>query len=305
MSEVYAKTTNYKPLVFAAYEEESSALVGVLLAVLQKEGNAVIGFFSKRIVIDGGPLILGNDPNILKGLLSFFKIKIQNKALYTVFRNYWSWAPMREIFEECGFHYEPQLDIHISLNIPLEEVLTRISKNKLRNTAKAENKGVTLSECNDIHEFKESLKVVYETYKRVKIPAPHPSLFIEAFNILIDKKYLKIFLAKIDTTIIGTRIVFTFNNKIFDWYAGSSGNESNKYPNDYLLVNILKWGVNNNFSMFDFGGAGNPNIPYGVRDHKMKFGGDLHEFGRFININNPLIYKFATHVYKIYKLIKT
>jgi lipid II:glycine glycyltransferase (peptidoglycan interpeptide bridge formation enzyme) len=37
-------------------------------------------------------------------------------------------------------------------------------------------------------------------------------------------------------------------------------------------------------------GAGKPDIPYGVRDFKMAFGGQLVEHGRFLCIHKPLLY---------------
>ena len=48
----------------------------------------------------------------------------------------------------------------------------------------------------------------------------------------------------------------------------------------------MEWGLNNGYSVLDFGGAGKPNEKYGVRDYKMKFGGELVNFGRYTKINN-------------------
>ena len=48
---------------------------------------------------------------------------------------------------------------------------------------------------------------------------------------------------------------------------------------------IMEWGHENGYKLFDFGGAGKPNIPYGVRDYKLKFGGDLVNFGRFEKVH--------------------
>ena len=47
---------------------------------------------------------------------------------------------------------------------------------------------------------------------------------------------------------------------------------------------VFKWGKKNDFSIFDFGGAGKPNIPCGVRDYK-KVWGDFVNYGRFNNIH--------------------
>ena len=93
-------------------------------------------------------------------------------------------------------------------------------------------------------------------------------------------------------------------DKIFDWYAGSLQKYKNLNINDFLCYNVLSWGSKNGYNTFDFGGAGKANESYGVRDHKMKFGGDLVEFGRFENIHKPFIYKISRVGLSLYKLMK-
>jgi len=92
---------------------------------------------------------------------------------------------------------------------------------------------------------------------------------------------------------IGFRAVLCYKDLIYDWYAGSSDNNLDKYPNDFLPWKIMEWGHNNGYRIFDFGGAGKPGVPHGVRDYKLKFGGKLVEFGRFENIHNRLLLKIG------------
>jgi serine/alanine adding enzyme len=40
--------------------------------------------------------------------------------------------------------------------------------------------------------------------------------------------------------------------------------------------------------VMDFGGAGRPNEPYGVRDFKAKYGGRLVDFGRDVHVSAPV-----------------
>ena len=51
--------------------------------------------------------------------------------------------------------------------------------------------------------------------------------------------------------------------------------------------------------MIDFMGAGKPNIEYGVRDYKLRFGGELKEDGRFTVIFKPMMYRFGLFALKI------
>ncbi|HEY5498802.1 MAG TPA: hypothetical protein VIK20_00315, partial [Bacteroidales bacterium] len=60
---VYSVTKKYTPIVVACYKEDS--LVGILLAVVQKEYKGLLGSLSARSIIWGGPLIKNSDICVL------------------------------------------------------------------------------------------------------------------------------------------------------------------------------------------------------------------------------------------------
>jgi hypothetical protein len=51
-------------------------------------------------------------------------------------------------------------------------------------------------------------------------------------------------------------------------------------------------------------GAGKPGSEYGVRDYKIQFGGELIEYGRYIRINQKLLYHIGRKVIEINKKLK-
>jgi lipid II:glycine glycyltransferase (peptidoglycan interpeptide bridge formation enzyme) len=53
------------------------------------------------------------------------------------------------------------------------------------------------------------------------------------------------------------------------------------------MWHILKWGAENGYRHYDFGGAGRPNEQYGVRDFKAKFAGELVSYGRNVCVHAP------------------
>jgi lipid II:glycine glycyltransferase (peptidoglycan interpeptide bridge formation enzyme) len=127
---------------------------------------------------------------------------------------------------------------------------------------------------------------------------------LNAFEFLYPKSMLRTFVALFENKVIGIRIELIYKELIFDWYAGHDEVFNNKYPNDFLIFNVLRWGsLDSNLLEFDFGGAGKRSVPYGVRDYKSKFGGDLIEFGRFFRINRPLIFTFSKIGFYLFKKI--
>lgn len=297
---IYLETRNYEPLVIST--EKDNNINGILLAVIQKEHSGFIGKFSARSNIIGGPLISDNDPIYLEQILKKYSTVIKGKAIYTQFRNLWDWTKYKDIFKKNGFIYEPHLNILIDIS-DLNKLEQGISKNKKKNIVKSKNKGLLFKEVTSEHEFEKSIDLIKSTYQKIGLPCPPKKYFTTAFKELFALNRLKIFGAFLYDTMIGTRMELIYKDLIYDWYAGAEENESNKYPNDFLIYHILLWGHENNFKMFDFGGAGKPDRPYGVREHKMKFSNNLVEYGRFECIHNQLLYVTGKWGLKIYRYI--
>ena len=89
-----------------------------------------------------------------------------------------------------------------------------------------------------------------------------------------------------------------------DFYAGADPRHLHRYPNEFMVWKILEWGRLNRFTLFDFGGAGHPDKPYGPREFKRRFGGDLVNFGRFALIHQPFKLMMAKKALKIWKLLR-
>jgi serine/alanine adding enzyme len=302
MYDVYLKTKNYFPLVLFAMD--NNQVYGVLLALIQKEHKGFLGKFSSRCILWGAPLILNNDASLFSSLMKAFDVKIKKFAIYAQFRNIANVEHFHHLFTASHFTYEPHLDILINTENPFDSIIESIHKSRIRNYTKALNKGVTLKLIDKFDDIARCYNLLQETYQRVKLPYPDITLFKAVYDILLPKNYCLIFGLFYQDLLIGFRLVLTYKNCIYDYYAGSSSEHTNKYPNDVLIIEILKYACNTNFDVFDFGGAGKPGVPYGVRDHKLKFGGELVEFGRYEKINKTLSYSIAKTAFSIWKFFK-
>lgn len=298
---IYENSSNCHPILLFANDSNGN-IIGVLLIFIQSFSSGIIAKFFKRSIIIGGPIAQNDNPNIINKLLEKYLNIIKGKLLYTQIRNFWDCKDNIKLYNKWGFQYKEHLNIIIDLKN--KSVLNEnISKNKRRNVIKSTNKGVNFAETNTISEIAISYQLIKNTYKKLSLPCPNFEYFINAYKVLNPKNKLKIFIAKFNGQIIATRIELLYNGLIYDWYAGSDENTNNKYPNDFLIYNILFWGHTNHFHTFDFGGAGTPNEKYGVRDHKLKFGGELVEFGRFELIHKPLLTNFVFKSLYMYKNI--
>jgi lipid II:glycine glycyltransferase (peptidoglycan interpeptide bridge formation enzyme) len=107
----------------------------------------------------------------------------------------------------------------------------------------------------------------------------------------------------LDDKLIASRFCMMNQHILYDWYAGHREDFNPYYPNDFIIHHIFEWAQKKGVSTFDFGGAGNNTTEYGVREFKLKFGGQLTEYGRNEIVFNPLKYSLGKFGFKIKKLI--
>ncbi|MBN1183511.1 MAG: GNAT family N-acetyltransferase [Bacteroidales bacterium] len=302
MFHVFEKTRNYFPIVVVAVDDNEVA--GVLLGVIQQENKGSLGYLSARCIIFGGPLVKDDNFEVITTLLYEHNKKIKEKAIYSQFRNLFDMELNNSIFKKNGYQYQSHLDIHINLNQSFESLKTQIHKSRLKNYNKSINKGAEIRTLNSLHDIEKGYILLKETYNRIRLPLPDISHFQAIAEYLVPKQYCICFGLFFAEEMIGFRIVFTFNGIIYDYYAGSSLKHANKYPNDVLIIEILKWGCSHNYDYFDFGGAGKPGIKYNVRDYKLQFSNNLVEFGRFQRIHKPLLYSIAKLGLLVWKRFK-
>ena len=188
-------------------------------------------------------------------------------------------------------HYtkEEHLDIRFNLKRGEEYLWGQIHPTRRKQIRRSLNRGAFVENPKKLDDniISECYEMLESTYKNAGLPLLEKDFFVNIFNELSQKGNIQIFLAKFEKEIIGFRFVLLFNGLIYDWYASSKQEYNDKYPNDLLPWEIIKWGIQKGYSYFDFGGAGNPKIKYGVRDYKLKFGGEVINYGRFIRINKP------------------
>lgn len=303
MFDVFAGTGGYAPVVVAAVDNEGN-IGGIVTAVVQKEKSRIAGFLSARSIIWGGPLIKDDNTEILDVLLNGYDRLAGPKAIYSQYRNLWDRENEKNVFEKSQYRYEEHLDILVDLNKPEEELWTDVHSKRRNEIRRAGKEGTVFKDLTGIIDVSAFYHILDDVYRKAKIPLPDISLFRSAADILMEKKMIRFFGAVYNNKVIGTLIALCYKDTIYDWYAGSYREFYKKHPNDLLPWNVFLWGKENGYTVFDFGGAGKPGKPYGVRDHKKKFGGTFVNFGRFEKIHKPVLMKIATAGFRVWQKLK-
>lgn len=268
---------------------ENSSVRALAVITIQKE-NGIKGYFSRRGIIYGGPL-LDINKNVNELLLKNIITKSKRSAIYIESRNLSDYDAHKEIFLKYGFSFVPWLNFQLNTT-DLHMISSKMSSSRLRQIKKALRNNVTWREARNISEVDLFYSILSDLYK-TKVVKPLPSLeFFRNFYETRLGKYLLVFYK--DKIIGGIMCPILDQRTIYEFYVcGLDEEYKEQYPSVMATWAAIDYSCNNYIRVFDFMGAGQPGDNYGVREFKSRFGGTVVEFGRFLKINNPLLYKIG------------
>jgi lipid II:glycine glycyltransferase (peptidoglycan interpeptide bridge formation enzyme) len=285
--------------VFAC--EKNNEIVALCVVTLQKE-KGFKGYFSRRAIIYGGPLLSLNNLQAVDTLFEKIKAYYQRKAIYIEIRNYFDFSEYLKVFYRLEFHYLPWLNYQVP-TLNLDEIRKNMSSSRLRQVKKAFKNGVIWKEASSIEEVKAFYSIISNLYQnKIKKPLLPESFFLEFYKQNIGKYLLVVY----QNIIIGGIMCPVAPAKcIYEYYICGLDNEyKEQYPSVMATWAAMEYAHNNGIPMFDFMGAGNPNEDYGVREFKARFGGNEVNYGRFIYILNPILYNLGKFGLKFLQKIK-
>ena len=276
-------------------------LKGVCVGYITKEKNSIKQFFTRRAIIIGGPLLSEDASNeevetLLKAVTNAYRQwPIANRPIYIETRNFHDYSKWKSIFEQTGFAYQPHYDIYVYCN---EQ--HRMSEQRMRQVKKAIKNGAEICKATSEQEIHDWYQILCQLYRqKVRTPLFSETFFLEFYR----QGWGKYLLVKHQGKVIGGMMCPIFANKaIYEWYVcGLDERYKEQYPSVMVTYAAIEYAKANGIAIFDFMGAGKPNVPYGVRDFKMEFGGELVEHGRFLCVRKPLLYWIGKMGVKILK----
>lgn len=304
MARVYELTQNYEPVSLAVVDQESNDIIAILQAVIVQQMGGVLSLFSSRSIIYGAPIFDEENENIeaVRTLMEHYEKLISNKVIYTEIRNMWDTWQIGSILDQSGYSFTDHFNALIDLNKPIDELWNQLKRDKKRGIKRSEELGITIETC----QSKESIKIFYElvkeTYNRAKVPLAPISFFEAAFEVLVPKqKALLLFAKDTSNNIIATQFALMYKDRIYAWYTGSREEFLKFHPGDALIWYLLKYGKEQGYKVFDFGGGGGPNKNENLREYKSRFGTEFPCYGRYEKTYSETRSRIASTGLKIYK----
>jgi hypothetical protein len=277
---------------FAYGVSEDDNLVGLVVGYTTTEKCKFKQHFTARSIIVGGPLIADNISNealtallkAVRAMESNCQSPIANRPIYIETRNFHDYSRWKSVFESTGFVYKRHYDIHVHCSAQ-----HRLSDRRQRELKRAIKNGAEIIEAQSEQQIRDWYQILSQLY-REKVRTP---LFSEEFFLRFYRNGVgKYLLVKYQGKIIGGMMCPVLKGKaVYEWYVcGLDEQYREQYPSVVATHAAIEYAKQNEIPLFDFMGAGEPDIPYGVRDFKMEFGGELVEHGRFLCVRKPPLY---------------
>lgn len=269
-------------------DEAKGRLVGVIVGYTTKEKNPIKQLLTCRSIIIGGPLL---DEHISDDALSALLVaakQVTKGAIYVETRNFNDYSIWREVFEPCGFQYQPHLNFHVDTS-SVEVVDKNLGKSRKRDIRTTIREGVTPVMQPTIEQVREYYQILHTLYT-TKVKTPLFSWHF--FEQLYHTEHTRFILTEYQGRIIGGTVCMELPNRaLYEWFAcGEDGVYNHIYPSCYATYLGIQYAAESGCQIFDMMGAGKPDEAYGVRDFKAKFGGELVEHGRFLCVRKSLLY---------------
>ena len=313
----------------------TSKLKGVAVGYITCEKNPIKQFLTRRAIIIGGPLLAEDiSDEALAALLQAIRKPVLNvcsmnvhsgypieqssssikgrtseqgnnslplgragvgQPIYIETRNFHDYSKWKSILEANGFTYQPHYDIHVKCNAQHQ-----MSERRQRELKRAIKNGAVVCEAQSEQEIRDWYQILHRLY-REKVRTP---LFSEEFFLQFHRNGVgKYLLVKYEGKAIGGMMCPILEGKaIYEWYVcGLDEEYRDLSPSVVATHAAIEYAKAHGLPLFDFMGAGVPDQPYGVRDFKMEFGGELVEYGRFLCVCKPLLYRIGKIGVKLIK----
>lgn len=299
--DLIGKIKGYDAAVFALSD---SGEIKVLMVVTMIKETGLLGYFTRRGIVFGGPIIYDVSFDELSFFLTEVVKRLKGNAIYLETRNFFDYSFYKDSFLKSGWKYIPYLNVKLKLDGVTKEQLPSLFKyNRRREIHQSISNGATYYQCSKRDEIFGIYQILREIYKEnVKLPLPSFDFFYEFSKTDI----MKVFVVTHEGKIVGGSfcLVLPGNGLYTFYYCGQRDYHKRIFPTHLAVLAALEYAVENKIPIVDFMGAGKPDVEYGVRKYKLEFGGELVEDGRFLKILNPILYIIGKFGLKVIKSVR-
>lgn len=300
MFQVFARAKRHHPTLWAVVDDNARPLA--LLLPVQVTLASFLRCLTTRAVAYGSvlcaPGMEGGEALAL--LLKTYAQEVNGSLLFTELRNLSDLEALQPTLLGHDFAYEDHLNYLIDLTPSPDVVFQSFGSRTRKHIRRGLRRGcIVVEEAEERDQVLVCYDLLSRTYHRANLPLADRSLFEAAFDVLHPRRMVKFWLARVGDTCVAASVELLHKDVVYGWYGGVDRDHASLSPGEVLMWHILNWSVENDYRVYDFGGAGKPDEDYGVRDFKAKFGGELVCYGRNTYVHTPVLLHLSKLGYSV------
>jgi lipid II:glycine glycyltransferase (peptidoglycan interpeptide bridge formation enzyme) len=301
MYRVYLDTDRYEP-VFTAVLGEDREILAAMVGVRKEESGSLAGRLSNRVLVAGEPILSpkADGDVLLEKMLVAHSEHVGKNAIYTEVRNVSPNSGLRPNFEAAGYRYVPHFITYIDLSVGIENLWNSLRSKRRQAIRKAIKSGLTT--CVLSAEDSDDLYLLMQQlYQRIALPIPSKSLFDSVLNSLQKEGFARVVGVRYQEELVSVIVNLLYKDVMYGWYAASNRSYARLHCNEYGFWSTFEWGAENGFSLYDFGGGGQPGEQSGIIRFKERLGGDTRETESYECVHQRLKHRLATLGLRIWR----
>jgi hypothetical protein len=295
-------TKSQRPVGFFAFD--GTKMVGVMVAVNFRNSVFPLSWFTRRQILFGGPLVLGNDRGVLLAMLEAMVNSRFHKAVFSEIRNLRLGLSLKPVFEDAGFYYESYLSVVIDMNRKSGEMWESLSPERRNNIDKLKSVLYTIRDMRGAQDIDAVWRIIRCSVGKKGRPVPHRSMFRVLEELEMMKPYVKIKGFELLGQVMAVVVVLIFKKKAYVWLDGQCLDAASEWMYDGFLWGIIQELESEGIRCLDLGTGGRPGKDFFTRQYKKSYGGMIKETGRYIYVHNWFLWNLGRIFYRWYKRIR-
>jgi hypothetical protein len=288
---LYSELPLYDPFLITVYD--GSEVVGVVLATVIRHYRWMPRRYTGRCMVIGYPEVAerADSKEIAAQLLDRLNEESRRISLYTEIRNVVGDGLFSPLLGERNYNASDWFNIVNPLPGDVDTAFNQVSPSKRRQIKIAENRGVMIKAASNMDEINAFYVILQDLYSHIAKPLPPRLFFQRFFKDTQNTGRGVILIAYHEKQVIGGVMCPGDDTTLYEWYiAGMDRTQRELYPSAVLTWSAIAYAVRNGYRYFDFMGGGKADKAYGVRDFKLRFGGELQQAIRYRKKHNTFWY---------------
>lgn len=302
MVRVFQHTKSHRPKALASVTPEGN-ITAILVGVRVQTLPPPMGRLSSRAIMYAEPLCLEHPDSMkaLSQLVARHDTRMGRSAIFAEVRPLLAPGSERIVLERAGYEYMDYLNYLNDVTLPIEVMWSKLHKNSRYAIRQCEKRGLQVREVPADIAVDQLYPLLKLSYGHSGVPLADRSMF-DAVVRELPPETPKFFAVYEGDTPVAMDVMLGYKDRVYLWYGGVARSAEGS-PCSLLRWFELQWAHEQGYAICDSGGAGWPNVPYGVRDFKRKFGGDLVQYGRYRKVYSPWTLAVAEKVYNFKRKI--